>query len=144
MAFASALLFQTTRAFPRFCSTSGLSVSSSLFERGAGGANTTAFSIINIAAAGVRRMTSDSGTEKATLAAGCFWGVEHLYRKVFGHGKGLLDAKVGYAGGQTDNPTYQAVCSGATGRMYTYFQFHTRRALPHEMCEARLILVVCT
>ena len=61
--------------------------------------------------------TGSSGSEKATLAAGCFWGVEHLYRKTFGN-KGLLDAKVGYAGGKTDNPTYEAVCSGTTGRMY--------------------------
>ena len=69
--------------------------------------------------AGIRRSmaTGSSGSEKATLAAGCFWGVEHLYRKTFGN-KGLLDAKVGYAGGKTDNPTYEAVCSGTTGRMY--------------------------
>lgn len=37
-----------------------------------------------------------SNTEKATIAAGCFWGVEQLFRKQFGNGKGLLDAKVGY------------------------------------------------
>ena len=55
-------------------------------------------------------------TEQATVAAGCFWGVEHLYRKNFGNGKGLLDAKVGYCGGQTDDPNYRAVCSGSTGR----------------------------
>ncbi|KAJ5232215.1 hypothetical protein N7468_005171 [Penicillium chermesinum] len=55
-----------------------------------------------------------SNTEQATLAAGCFWGVEHLYRKHFG-GKGLLDAKVGYCGGKTSSPTYRAVCSGNTG-----------------------------
>jgi peptide-methionine (S)-S-oxide reductase len=55
-------------------------------------------------------------TEKATLAAGCFWGVEHLFRKHFGNGKGLLDAKVGYSGGQTSSPSYRAVCSGDTGR----------------------------
>lgn len=59
--------------------------------------------------------------QKATLAAGCFWGVEHLYRKHFANGKGLLDAKVGYAGGQTESPTYRAVCSGNTGRMFFFF-----------------------
>ncbi|CRG90201.1 peptide-methionine (S)-S-oxide reductase [Talaromyces islandicus] len=53
--------------------------------------------------------------QKATIAAGCFWGVEHLYRKHFGNGKGLLDAKVGYAGGHTDSPSYRSVCSGNTG-----------------------------
>ena len=56
------------------------------------------------------------GAEVATLAAGCFWGVEHLYVKNFGHGKGLLDTRVGYIGGATDSPTYKIVCSGATGR----------------------------
>ncbi|KAJ5888202.1 peptide methionine sulfoxide reductase [Penicillium taxi] len=54
-------------------------------------------------------------TEKATVAAGCFWGVEHLYRKTFGNGKGLLDAKVGYSGGHIDTPSYRAVCGGDTG-----------------------------
>jgi peptide-methionine (S)-S-oxide reductase len=55
-------------------------------------------------------------TQTATVAAGCFWGVEHLFRKHFGNGKGLLDAKVGYSGGQTNSPSYRAVCSGSTGR----------------------------
>ncbi|KAJ5156191.1 Peptide methionine sulfoxide reductase [Penicillium capsulatum] len=54
-------------------------------------------------------------TQQATVAAGCFWGVEHLFRKHFGSGKGLLDAKVGYSGGQTSSPSYRAVCSGNTG-----------------------------
>lgn len=60
---------------------------------------------------------SSSPSQVATLAAGCFWGVEHLYRREFGQGKGLLDAKVGYCGGSTSTPTYQSVCSGSTGRM---------------------------
>jgi hypothetical protein len=60
-------------------------------------------------------MTVPEGAQKATLAAGCFWGIEHMYRKDFG-GKGLLDARVGYIGGNTKNPSYRAVCSGGTGR----------------------------
>jgi len=59
-------------------------------------------------------MILPEATEKATIAAGCFWGVEHLYRKHFS-GKGLLDARVGYIGGDIDNPTYRAVCTGTTG-----------------------------
>ncbi|KAF2089802.1 peptide methionine sulfoxide reductase [Saccharata proteae CBS 121410] len=55
-----------------------------------------------------------AGAQKATIAAGCFWGVEHRYRKSFG-GKGLLDARVGYIGGDSENPSYRAVCSGRTG-----------------------------
>lgn len=59
------------------------------------------------------------GSQKATVAAGCFWGVEHMYRKAFA-GKGLLDAKVGYIGGDISNPSYRAVCSGRTGRLSFY------------------------
>jgi peptide-methionine (S)-S-oxide reductase len=61
------------------------------------------------------RMDVPDGAQKCTLAAGCFWGVEHMYRKDFG-GKGLLDARVGYIGGDTKSPSYRAVCSGSTGR----------------------------
>jgi peptide-methionine (S)-S-oxide reductase len=56
------------------------------------------------------------GAAKATVAAGCFWGVEHMYRKAFAS-RGLYDARVGYIGGDTKNPSYRSVCSGATGRM---------------------------
>ena len=48
---------------------------------------------------------------KATFGAGCFWGVEAAFRKI----GGVTDAAVGYAGGQTENPTYQAVCAHGTG-----------------------------
>lgn len=62
-------------------------------------------------------MNVPAGAERATIAAGCFWGVEHMYRKAFAN-KGLLDARVGYIGGDTDSPSYRAVCSGRTGRTY--------------------------
>ena len=61
--------------------------------------------------------------QKCTVAAGCFWGVEHLYRKHFAD-KGLLDARVGYIGGDAQNPSYRAVCSGRTGRTYSFFHSH--------------------
>ena len=49
--------------------------------------------------------------KKASFAAGCFWGVEARFREI----EGVLDAVVGYMGGETDHPTYRDVCSGRTG-----------------------------
>jgi peptide-methionine (S)-S-oxide reductase len=49
--------------------------------------------------------------EKASFAAGCFWGVE----EAFYDESGVIATRVGYTGGQGDNPTYQQVCSGTTG-----------------------------
>lgn len=50
-------------------------------------------------------------TEKATFAAGCFWGVED----VFMHLPGVLSTVVGYTGGTSLNPDYRQVCAGLTG-----------------------------
>jgi len=49
--------------------------------------------------------------QQAMFGAGCFWGVEATFRKIFG----VADAAVGYAGGHTENPSYKDVCSNTTG-----------------------------
>jgi peptide methionine sulfoxide reductase msrA/msrB len=52
-----------------------------------------------------------SNLQKATFAGGCFWCVESDFEK---H-DGVVEAISGYAGGHTDNPTYQEVSAGGTG-----------------------------
>ena len=50
-------------------------------------------------------------TETAVFAAGCFWGVEQVFRDT----DGVVATEVGYTGGHTDNPTYEQICRKGTG-----------------------------
>lgn len=56
-------------------------------------------------------MTDAQNLQTATLAGGCFWGMEDLIRKQ----KGVIDTTVGYTGGGTKNPVYETVKVGNTG-----------------------------
>lgn len=56
-------------------------------------------------------MSADNSKEVATLAGGCFWCLEAVYREL----RGVERVVSGYTGGQQPNPSYQQVCTGATG-----------------------------
>ena len=58
---------------------------------------------------------TQSATQTIYLAAGCFWGVEEIYWLQ----PGVLATSVGYMGGTTENPSYEAVCTGRTGHAET-------------------------
>ena len=50
---------------------------------------------------------------KLVLGAGCFWGVEVLFEEI----QGVKKVISGYAGGHTENPTYESICTGTTGHI---------------------------
>ena len=57
------------------------------------------------------KINTQGKIERATFGAGCFWCVE----AIFEHLDGVVDVQAGYTGGNTNNPTYKEICTGATG-----------------------------
>src|ERR687894_1805446 len=56
-------------------------------------------------------MSTERTRELATLAGGCFWCLEAVYKEL----RGVERVVSGYAGGHVEDPTYRAVCDGTTG-----------------------------
>ncbi|MCC7194648.1 MAG: peptide-methionine (S)-S-oxide reductase MsrA [Gemmatimonadaceae bacterium] len=56
-----------------------------------------------------------TGLATATLAGGCFWCLEAVFRQL----RGVREVKSGYSGGHEPNPTYEQVCTGTTGHAET-------------------------
>ena len=60
-------------------------------------------------------MYNEDDLREIYLAGGCFWGLEEYYSRI----DGVVDATVGYANGNTENPTYEEVCFQNTGHAET-------------------------
>jgi len=66
--------------------------------------------------------------QKATFGAGCFWGVEAAFRQL----DGVTGTRVGYAGGNVENPTYQQVCRDKTGHAEVVEVTYDPEKMPYE------------
>jgi peptide-methionine (S)-S-oxide reductase len=69
-----------------------------------------------------------AGSRLALFALGCFWGAERRFWRT----DGVISTQVGYAGGQTPNPTYEEVCSGRTGHAEVVRVVFDPQQVPYE------------
>jgi FKBP-type peptidyl-prolyl cis-trans isomerase 2 len=73
-----------------------------------------------------------SAFETATFAGGCFWGLELAYQRE----PGVVATAVGYTQGDVDEPSYEAVCSGATGHTEAVRVQYDPKAVSYErLCQ---------
>ncbi len=70
---------------------------------------------VNSLSLGFEPAVDEDDAAVAYFAGGCFWGVEHLLQQL----PGVQSVESGYMGGRTKNPTYEEVCSHATGHVET-------------------------
>lgn len=78
-------------------------------------------------------MNPTNHTELATLGGGCFWCTEALFQML----PGVISVTSGYAGGHTENPTYEQVCTGKTGHAEVIqIEFDPRKVSYEKILEA--------
>ncbi|EKD85602.1 MAG: methionine sulfoxide reductase A [uncultured bacterium] len=66
--------------------------------------------------------------EKATLAGGCFWCTEAIFKRL----KGVVSVQPGYSGGKIENPSYDQVVSGNTGHAESIQVEFDPKVIPYE------------
>ncbi len=71
---------------------------------------------------------TDATLRQAMFGMGCFWGAERMFWET----PGVVSSNVGYAGGHTPNPTYEEVCSGATGHVEVVRVFYDPARVSYE------------
>jgi len=72
-------------------------------------------------------LTPPAGKAVAAFAEGCFWCSEHIFEEL----AGVDSAVSGYAGGHTENPTYEQVCSETTGHAETVLVYYNPQVISY-------------